>query len=229
MPIQILIAQEDVLLASLLAEKLAACDDLLVIGCVSAAVDVVPAVARLCPDVVLFDLQWTSANGMSLLDRVCALEQKTAVVALGADANEDTQVMAARNGARGYVARTDGAPVIPEAIRRVHSGQVWFMELISDRVFEEYHQLVRRVRDQERPVHRLTDRDRRLLTLLAAGQTNREIAEELVVTVHTVKLYLQKLYQTLGVPNRTEAAVFAVREGIAAPPVEDSDGALRQS
>lgn len=214
MDIRILLAIEDPLLRTLLAERLLQEEGFVLVGAVGISADILESVSIAAPRVVILDLQWSDAAGIALLERLASQCPDVLTLALVAEEMEETQLLAAQHGARGVVAKTEGVAVLPAAIRAVSRGEVWFTRQISRRIFQEYHRLVRQQREQQHPLAALSAREREVLALVAEGLTNRAIAERLHMSIHTVKLHVQRILDKLQLRNRSEAAVFAVREGL---------------
>ncbi|MCX6365911.1 MAG: response regulator transcription factor [Armatimonadetes bacterium] len=212
--VQILLAVEDPLLRNLLAERLTQENDFQISGAVGDPESLLEVVMLGQPEVIILDLQWSNASGLALLERVLLQKPDSMFLTLVSEEAEDAQVMAAQNGARGVVTKTEGITVLPQAIRALGRGEVWFTRQVSRRIFQEYHRLARQLREQEQPLSGLSPKEREVLAHVAEGLTNRDIAEQLHMSVHTVKLHVQRILQKLELPNRTEAAVFAVREGL---------------
>jgi DNA-binding NarL/FixJ family response regulator len=212
---KILIALEDHLLRSLLTERLSLEESFQILGGgVSSGNELRSALDAQRPDVLVLDLQWSGFSGLHLLEQISDQPDRPLILAIGGEENPEAQLMAARAGARGFVSKSQGSTVLCEAIRIVRTGGVYFERQVSERVFDEYHRLSRRVREQDNPAHSLSDREREVLVCMADGLTNKEIADQLYMSIHTVKLHVQKIFRKLDIPNRTEAAVFAVREGL---------------
>jgi DNA-binding NarL/FixJ family response regulator len=174
--------------------------------------------------VVLLDLRLPGLSGQRVLTQLLEMENSPSVLVLSGDDDENTQVDIARCGARGFLPKRDAVNVLARAIRTVSKGEMWFSQKVSSRIFQEHHELVRRVRNQERPLNQLTEREKEVLARVARGLTNRQIAAELFMSIHTVKLHIQNILRKLGLPNRTEAAVYAVREGLMEDGSEPSEG-----
>ena len=214
MNIPILLIVEDALLRSLLTEKLEAESDLSIVGAVGDPESCLEAVHMAQPRVAVLDLQWQDNIGPRLLEQLTAQMPELNILVLVGNESEEDQLKAAQCGARGVVIKTEGISVLPQAVRAVGRGEVWFTRQISRRILKEYHKLVNQVREQEQPVGGLSGREREVLCCVAEGLTNRNIGERLHMSIHTVKLHIQHILHKLNLPNRTEAAVFAVREGL---------------
>jgi DNA-binding NarL/FixJ family response regulator len=215
----ILITEDDPLLCSLLAEALGRHDGFEVLGVVQDGREVAEEVERRKPDLLLLDLGLPGLPGLEVIERLHHSDEPPRILVLSGDEGEDTQFLAARAGAQGFVPKSAGIAGLPEAIREVARGGAWFSRAVANRIFADYPKVVRRVRESERPAKRLTDRERQILARVARGMTNQEIAAELFMSVSSVKVYLRTVLRKLNLPNRIEAALFAVREGL----VDSSD------
>lgn len=218
MKIRILLAEDDPLLCKLVPAMLEQEEDLEIIETVSNGLDVPKGVTKIQPDVVLLDLKLPGCNGLDVLDQIRTLGSPTRVLILTADADASITVEAARRGAHGFVLKQEAVSVLPGAIRAVFSGEVWFPKWALSAILGEYPSLVAKVRQTESPVNQLSEKEREVLALVARGLTNQQIAAKLYMSVSTVKTHIRSLFQKLDLPNRTEAAVFAVREGLITDP-----------
>lgn len=225
MSISILIAEDDPLLQSFLGEALGIEEDLAVVGMVANGRDCLEAVERLRPDVLLLDLHLPGFSGQKVLQALMAQEQAPRVLVLTGDEGEDTQLEVAQSGAQGFLPKSQARSVLLAGIRSVAGGGLWFSREISNRLIAEHQRLVRQVREQQRPLHQLTEREQEVLVRVARGMTNSQIAADLYMSIHTVKLHIQNILRKLNLPNRTEAAVFAVREGLLDRLDDDAPGA----
>ena len=214
MSVSVLIAEDDPLLQSFLKELLSLEKDLEVLATVTNGNDCLESLERLKPKVLLLDVHLPGLSGLKVLQ---ALQEKPgapyALVLSGVE-DEETQLEAARLGARGFLPKSQSRAILGQAIRAVSEGATWFSRRVSDLLIREHQVLVRKVRETERPVNVLSDREREVLVCVARGMTNSQIAGELFMSIHTVKLHIQNILRKLDLPNRTEAAVFAVREGL---------------
>jgi two-component system, NarL family, response regulator DegU len=214
MSISVMIAEDDPLLQSFLKELLSLEDGIEVIGTVTNGHDCLKALEQRAPDVVLLDVHLPGLSGLKVLQALGERGNSPNVLVLSGVEDEETQVESARLGARGFLPKSQSRSILGQAIRTVASGETWFSRRVSDLLIREHQKLVRKVRDQEKPVNVLSDREQEVLVCVARGMTNSQIAGELFMSIHTVKLHIQNILRKLDLPNRTEAAVFAVREGL---------------
>ncbi len=166
--------------------------------------------ARVRPDVVLLDLVMPRGGGIDVIRRLRAAGDRPRVIVLTSFAGDDQVVEAVRAGAAGYLLKDVPPADLEAAIRRVHEGGV----LLDPSVVGSLMAEVARA-DPVPGVDELTARERQVLSLLAQGRSNRELAAELYVSEKTVKTHVSSILAKLRLTDRTQAALFAVRHGLA--------------
>jgi DNA-binding NarL/FixJ family response regulator len=171
---------------------------------------------RLCPDIVLMDVDMPQLNGVAATQAIVAACPRSAVLMLSILEDLDTVLAAVRAGARGYLLKGAGLEEITQAIDVVSQGGAIFGRQVAGDVVE----YITKPPPQTVPFPELTDRERDVLRLVADGQGNGAIARELSLSVKTVRNYLSRIFAKLQVTHRTEAAVRARREGL----VAEADG-----
>jgi len=171
-----------------------------------AAVD---EVARLRPDVVLMDLVMPGGGGVVAIRRIRERAPETRVVVLTSFASDDQVIPAVQAGAAGYLLKDVEPSGLEAAIRLVHDGEALLDPQIAGRVMEQVARPA-----QGGDLASLTRREREVLELLGRGLSNRELADTLVVSEKTVKTHVSNILMKLGVHDRTQAALLAVRAGL---------------
>ena len=167
----------------------------------------VESAAKLKPDVILMDLVMDGVDGIQAAKAILSHSPQAKVIALTSFADDELiyQVLAA--GAAGYLLKTATAAEITQAILSVAQGQTVFDPHITKKLIES--------RQAETALHlRLTEREREVLTLIAACQSNQEIADNLHIGIKTVKTHVSNILGKLEVSDRTQAAVYAHRHGL---------------
>lgn len=208
--IRVLIADDHAVVREGLRGFLALQEDVEVVGEAADGEEAVAAVARLAPDVALVDLVMPRVDGLEAIKRIRALDSPTRVIVLTSFTDEDKMLPAVRAGAVGYLLKDIAPNDLVAAIRTVHGGET----LLHPTVIRE---LVREVSRDDRGSgsdNPLTKREREVLTLIAGGRANKAIAFELGVAEKTVKTHVSNILAKLGVADRTQAALHAVREGL---------------
>ena len=162
------------------------------------------------PDVVLMDLQMAGTDGVDAL-KMIRPEFPGLPILILTSFSDDAHIYAAlRAGASGFLLKEMGGDELVEAIRGAAKGKPQLHPEIARRLME-------RAPMPEDPFEKLTERERELLKLLARGMSNKEIAVALTLTEMTVKGYVSDVLMKLGVSDRTQAALMAVRFGLVKP------------
>ena len=157
-------------------------------------------------DLVLMDLMMPIMDGIQATEIIRRDQPEVEVIALTSVLEDASVVGAVRAGAIGYLLKDTQADELSRAIHAAANGQVQLSPQAAAR-------LVREVRAPESP-EKLTDREMDVLRLLALGKANKEIAAELFISETTVKTHVSNILMKLGVPSRTQAALYAVRIGL---------------
>ena len=164
---------------------------------------------ELRPDVVLMDLLMPVMDGVTATSAIRRELPDTEVIALTSVIKHDLVVQAIEAGAIGYLLKDTEAPKLRQAIKVAAEGQVQLSP-------EAAAMLMRKVRIPYSPEH-LTERETQVLRLLAAGQSNKDIARTLQIGETTAKSHVKSIMEKLAVSSRTQAALYAVRIGLGAP------------
>ena len=168
--------------------------------------DALQKVAELNPDVVLMDLLMPVMGGIQAIEIIKRDYPEIEVIALTSVLEDSTVVNAIRAGAIGYLLKDTEADELIRSIKAAALGQVQLSPKAAER-------LMREIRTPESP-EKLTERETEVLRLLAEGKANREISETLYISETTVKTHVSNILMKLGVPSRTQAALYAVRIGL---------------
>jgi DNA-binding NarL/FixJ family response regulator len=182
--------------------------DLTVVGAASGIDEGLRLSVEARPDVVLLDLKMPGSTGADSVARF-AREHRRVLVFTAHDSDEDV-FRAIRGGARGYLLKGAPAEEIARAIRQVHAGESY----LSPRIAAT---LVKDAARPRGPSSTLTPRERGVLRLVAAGQSNRQIAEALSITERTVKFHVTAIFNKLGADNRAQAVAIAAERGLLNP------------
>ena len=169
--------------------------------------------AELEPDVVLLDLRMPGLDGLSVLERLAALDLQCAVVMLTTSSDERDLVTSLRSGARGYLLKDMEPEQLVDALAAVVDGET----VVAPEMTSVLAKVVKGgALESGRPnrFSSLTPREYEILRHLAEGQSNKEIARDLGITDGTVKLHVRSILRKLEVRSRVEAAVIAVEERI---------------
>ena len=165
---------------------------------------------ELRPDVVLMDLIMPVMDGITAIAAIRREVPDTEVVALTSVLEDNAVIDAMRAGAIGYLLKDTDAHELRRAIKAAAAGQVQLSPQAASR-------LLREVRTPEKAEEPLTSRETEVLRLLAQGKSNKEISGALTIAEQTVKTHVSHILDKLGVPSRTQAALYAIRIGLVSP------------
>ncbi|MFF5209968.1 response regulator [Streptosporangium sp. NPDC000396] len=207
--IRVLIADDHPVVRQGLRTFLDLQDDLTVVGEAADGAEAVDLVESLAPDVLLLDLKMPVLDGPGTLVRLRERGLSLRVLVLTSVSDPEDVAPAMRAGAAGFLYKDVDPTALVQAIRAVHGGQVL---LAPDAAEAMLSSPTPAAAGHMTP---LTDREREVLTLIASGRSNREIARELAVAEKTVKTHVSNVLMKLGVQDRTQAALYAVRHGLA--------------
>jgi DNA-binding NarL/FixJ family response regulator len=181
-------------------------DDIEVVAEASDGMQAVEAAAAFDPDVVLLDLVMPGLDGLGALKELRS--GRARVIVLTSFGDDDKLFAALRGGAAGYLLKDVQPADLVRAIRSAYAGESPLSPAIATRVVEEVAQGAVSAHDD------LTPRELDVLTLIARGRSNKVIALELGVAEKTVKTHVSHILAKLGVADRTQAALYAVRQGL---------------
>ena len=157
------------------------------------------------PHVIVMDLQMAPIDGIESIRHVKALYDDIEVVALTSYAEEERVHAALQAGASGYVLKTSDADDVAAAVRAARRGVLQLDPVVARRLMSSH---------REPPASELTARELDVLRLVAAGRANKQIAAELAISERTARTHVSRILRKLRLSSRTQAALWAVREGL---------------
>jgi NarL family two-component system response regulator LiaR len=206
MPIKVLIVDDHSVVRQGLRMFLNLDAEIEIVGEAANGSEALLKVAELHPDVVLMDLLMPVMGGIQAIEAIKSDYKDVEVIALTSVLEDSSVVNAIRVGAIGYLLKDTEADELVQAIKAAAEGQVQLSPQAAER-------LMREIRAPEGP-EKLTERETEVLRLLAEGKANKEIATSLHIGETTVKTHVSNILMKLGVPSRTQAALYAVRIGL---------------
>ncbi|WP_131735642.1 response regulator [Actinomadura roseirufa] len=208
-PIRVLIADDHPVVRQGLRTFLGIQDDIDVVGEAADGTSAVTLAESLKPDIVLMDLKMPGADGLAALTELRARGVAARVLILTSVTERAHVLPAVQAGAAGYLYKDVDPQALVQAIRAVHDGHVLFAPDAAEAMVR-----AEPASADDRGLAALTEREREVLVHIARGRSNREIARALVVSEKTVKTHVSNLLMKLGVQDRTQAALYAVRHGV---------------
>jgi two-component system NarL family response regulator len=184
--------------------------------------DAISKAEETAPDVVLMDVRMPKVNGIEAARAIREASPSTKIIMLTVSDEDDDLYEAIKAGANSYLLKEVSVEEVPEAIRAVVQGQSLISPSMASKLLNEYTSLARRSEDRQQfPTPGLTARELEVLKLVARGQSNREIGEELFISENTVKNHVRNILEKLHLHSRMEAVMYAVRERLLNPHDED--------
>jgi two-component system, NarL family, response regulator DevR len=186
--------------------------DMEVVAEATTAAEAVTKALNFKPDVVVLDIRLNGSSGIDACQQITAQLPDTKVIMLTSYAEDDMLFAAIRAGAAGYVLKQAGGQDLMRAIETVGQGNSLLDPQLTERVFAEVRRAARQ--QESNAFVDLSERERNVLTLVADGKTNREIAQDLHLGEGTVRNYVSNILSKLGVSNRAEAAAYATKNNL---------------
>ena len=215
MTVRVLLADDQRVVREGLGTLLGLLDGIELVGTAADGAEAVELARRHDPDVVLMDLRMPRVDGIEAIRRLAALGDRPRAIALTTYADDASVLGALRAGARGYLTKDAGAEEIRAAVEAVARGEAALDPSVQ-------HHVVAALAGEEPAAaaapglpDELTPREAEVLGLIAAGRTNAEIAEALVVSAATVKSHVNHIFAKTGVRDRAQAVVYAYENGLA--------------
>ncbi|MBN1811518.1 MAG: response regulator transcription factor [Anaerolineae bacterium] len=166
------------------------------------------------PDIIIMDIAMPKLNGIKATRQIKAANPATSVLVLTAYDDDQYVFAFLEAGAAGYLLKDVSTNDLIQAIRAVHAGESVLHPAIARKVINYFARYPDEKRDEKsEPLERLTDREMEVLRLAGKGMTNREIASDLAISIRTVQVHLSNIFGKLSVGSRTEAVLYALRQG----------------
>jgi NarL family two-component system response regulator LiaR len=209
--IRILIADDHAVVRHGLRALITTEPDLELVGEASDGVEAVNLHARLNPDVTLMDMAMPRKTGLEAIIDIMRSNPQARILVLTSFAEDEQVFPAIKAGATGYMLKDTAPRELLQAIRDVHCGQVSLHPTIARKLVGE----LKRPADLPPAEDPLTEREVQVLALVARGLANQEIADKLFIGERTVRTHISNILGKLHLANRTQAALYAQREGLA--------------
>lgn len=216
-PIRVLIVDDHAIVRRGIRALLATEPGIQVVGEAKDGREAIAGVERLTPDVVLMDLVMPGMDGLVAIRHISTQHPQMAVLVLTSFSGDDRVFPALRAGALGYLLKDSSPEELVHAIHQVHLGHSSLHPTIARRLLQE----IAFPCEADEDTDPLTERETQVLQLVARGHSNRSIAGNLAISEATVRTHVSKILHKLDLCSRTQAALYALREGLA--PLHDAE------
>jgi DNA-binding NarL/FixJ family response regulator len=217
-PLRILLADDHVLFRKGVRAVLASRPDLEVVGEANDGVEAIALARSTRPDVVLMDVAMPNCDGLNAARQIRHELPQTKIVILTVSEKDDDVFEALKCGAQGYLIKDLKARQLFDTLDSIARGEASFSGVIAAKILQEFRQPTPAPDPETETIDPLTDKDIRMLDLVVNGYSNKEIATTLALSESTVKNYLRAILEKLHLRNRTQAAVYAVCQGLVERP-----------
>lgn len=210
-PIKVLLVDDHEMVRIGLAAVLGTEDGIEVVGEASNGQEGIRLAQEYEPDVVLMDLVMEGMDGIETTRRLLQQMPHIKVIVLTSYLDDEKMYPVIEAGAFSYLLKTSRASEIAQAIRAAVKGQSVLEQQVAAKMMNRFRQ----PKQEAQPHHELTEREMEVLKLIAAGKSNQEVADELFIGIKTVKFHVTNILAKLGVDDRTQAAIYAFKHGLA--------------
>lgn len=211
--IRVLVADDHAIVREGVRMILARENDIEVVGEAGDGQQALEQVGKLRPQVVIMDISMPAMGGIEATQRVRAQYADVQVLALTMHEDETYVFQLLRAGAAGYVLKRAAAQDLVQAVRAAARGEAFLYPSVARKVVEDYLRRVEAGEERER-YDGLTSREKEILTLIAQGLSNQQIAGQLYISIKTVQTHRAHILEKLGLHDRTELVRYAIRKGL---------------
>jgi DNA-binding NarL/FixJ family response regulator len=221
--IRVMIADDHPIIREGLRKLINLEDDVEVVADACDGREVLEKIDDVKPDVLLLDLRMPNLDGLGALQTLQHTNNKVRVIILTASEDKNEFVQAMKLGCSGIVLKQTSSDLIVKSIRKVHSGEIWLDSHTTAAVMRQFAtpgELGLGGSSKGRERSPLSTREREIVTLVAQGYKNKEMAEKMFISEQTVKNHLHNIFDKLGVSDRLELALYAIHKGLHLNPNE---------
>ena len=208
--IRVLVADDHAIVRKGICALLATEPRITVVGEARDGSDAIAAAEKLLPDVILMDIVMPGVDGLEATRRLADCQPQARILVLTSFAGDDKIFPAIKAGALGYLLKDSGPEELVHAIVQVHRGESSLHPTVARRLLRELSS----PSEQAPEADCLTEREVQVLQLVAQGQSNRQVADMLTISEATVRTHVSNILSKLNLCSRTQAALYALREGL---------------
>ena len=222
-PVRVLLADDHTLFRKGIRTILEKMPSIEVVGEAATGEEVVTLANEIVPDVILMDIKMPGISGIEATRHIIQENPHIGVILVTMYDDPESAFAGMRAGARGYVLKEADPEELRRAVDAAQRGEVMLCPLIADKVLDHFR-TGPRPQPSGLPYEQLTNRELEVLRLAADGLTNKEIAGRLVISEKTVKNHVANIFSKLNVNDRTQAILYALRQGLVTVSLAEGEG-----
>lgn len=212
--IRVLLVDDHTLVRKGIANILSSEPDMEVVGEAADGEEALEQVRNLAPDVVLMDIYMPGCDGLTATRLIKQEKPGIKIIILTVSDDDQNLFEAIKAGAQGYLLKKIEPRELCEMVRSAYRGEASISRSTAARIMEEFARLAQGRRAEEGSAHLLTRREKEVLSLVAEGLGNKQVAQILCISENTVRNHLRNILEKLHLQNRVEAATYAIRAGL---------------
>lgn len=213
---RVMLVDDHTLMRDALASMLHQADDLQVVGSVASGEELLGKLTLANPDVVLMDIMLKGMTGIEATRWIKERSSRVKVILVSSEVKKEFVSAGIQSGIDGYLPKDIDKATLLKAIHAVMKGEKFFNEAVTTLVFEDFYKKEKNTVDGERQLRitDLTKRELEVLTLIANGKSNREVADELFISTKTVDSHKMHILDKLGLKNTAELVKYAIKNNL---------------
>ncbi len=211
--IRLLLVDDHALMREGLRQLFEQVEDIEVVGEAVDGLEVKAQIRQVHPDVILMDIHMPIVGGIAITGQISSEFPEISVIMLTMHRQNQQVLQAVRNGAKGYLLKNASIREVAQAVRTVYAGGVVMEPEMTGAIVNEFRRLSEAATHNQ-GIESLAEKEIDIIRYVAHGLSNREIAEKLAYSEKTVKNYLSIIFQKLHLRDRTQVAIFALRQGL---------------
>lgn len=211
-PIRVIIVDDHALIREGIKKLLELEKEIEIVAVAQDGEDAIEKVSKYKPDVVLLDINMPKMNGIECLKIIKSKFSKTKVIMLTIHEDSEYLIKTINIGAEGYVLKDADVSSLIKAIQKVVSGDIYIHPTLSSVLVKAYKR--KEDDDEDDLIAGLTRREYEVISLISKGYNNKEIGQELFISEKTVKNHVSNIFKKINVNDRTQAALFAIKNNI---------------
>lgn len=210
MPVKVILADDHSMIREGLKQLLEITGEIQVIGEAADGVECLSLLKKIKADILLLDINMPNMNGLQVLEKINKLQSPIKVLILTVHNEIEYLIKAIDIGVNGYMLKDSGSAELKKAIFSIYNGETYIQPELTPLLNQK---LVEKESDLDK-LHSLTKREVQILKLIAEGLFNKEIGDRLDISERTVKNHVFNLFKKIGAADRTQAAVFAIKNNV---------------